>query len=139
MVIYRLHLLLTLQKERKGKHMPLPFLYLYVDDILTALPFDKMDAIVSAFNNYHHRYLQFTCEVEIRNAIPFSNLLVIRSGNRMKMDWYQNSLSSSTLLNSYNSSHANVHKIIIIKPLTQKVLILSSSEFHKTNIQKDYF
>lgn len=34
------------------------------------LPFDKVDAIMTAFNNYYH-YFQFISELEICNTIPF--------------------------------------------------------------------
>lgn len=43
-------------------HFGAPFLYLYVDDILTAVPSVKMNIILHIFNKYHPN-LQFTSEI----------------------------------------------------------------------------
>ena len=41
----------------------LPFFFRYVDDIITAVPTDKIDTILNTFNSYKHK-IQFTIEEE---------------------------------------------------------------------------
>ena len=38
-----------------------PFFFRYVDDIITAVPHDKIDTIKNTFNNFNHK-IQFTTE-----------------------------------------------------------------------------
>ena len=53
------------------------FYFRNVDDILTFIPFDKIDEILTIFNSYDVR-LQFTHEIESENRINFLELLIIR-------------------------------------------------------------
>ena len=42
----------------------LPFYFRYVDDIITAVPFNKIEIIKNTFNSYNHK-IQFTIEKEL--------------------------------------------------------------------------
>ena len=41
----------------------LPFYFRYVDDIITAVPYNEIDTIKNTFNSYNHK-IQFTVEEE---------------------------------------------------------------------------
>lgn len=61
------------------------FLYMYVDDIVTAVHSDGVAVVMGSFNSYH-QFLQFTYEVEINNSIRFLDLKVVRFDIRMSTD-----------------------------------------------------
>ena len=42
----------------------LPFYFRYIDDIITAVPHNKIDTIKNTFNNFNHK-IQFTIELEM--------------------------------------------------------------------------
>lgn len=108
-----------------------PFLYLYVDDILTAVPCDKLDVTLQIFNSYHP-CLQFTSEVEVGNTIPFLDMSVIRYDNKLITNWYQKPMATGRLIN-FGSCHSNVHKIGVIKSLVRRVMSLSDARFYRDN------
>jgi len=54
----------------------------YVDDILEVIPREKIETILTNFNNYHDR-LKFTYEVENNNIINFLNTTVLRKGETL--------------------------------------------------------
>ncbi|XP_015114937.1 uncharacterized protein LOC107039691 [Diachasma alloeum] len=63
----------------------IPFYKRYVDDIITAVPEDKVQEVVDIFNRQHER-LKFTREMEVDGKIPFLNVLLIRQGNQIRTD-----------------------------------------------------
>jgi len=86
---------------------PIPIFYRYVDDILLAVPVEKIDFILNKFNSFHPR-LQFTLE-RGGDRINFLDTTIILEKNRIKMDWYHKPTFSGRFLN-YRSQH----------PLSQK-------------------
>nr|CAI5835722.1 unnamed protein product [Callosobruchus analis] len=54
-----------------------PFVKRYVDDLLLALPTDKIDILLNTFNSYDVN-LQFTVEKEVDNGIPSLDMRIIR-------------------------------------------------------------
>jgi len=65
----------------------IPIHFRYVDDILMAVPQDKIDYILNVFNSFHSR-LQFTLEVGGKR-INFLDTTIILDRNKIKIDWYQ--------------------------------------------------
>nr|CAI5830742.1 unnamed protein product [Callosobruchus analis] len=112
-----------------------PFFKRYVDDIVTAIPNDKVDDILNIFNSFHSK-LQFTIEVEQNNAISFLDTKIIRSrDNRLKVDWYQKPTFSGRFI-SFHSFHSFRQKINVIKNLKHRALNISDTEFHSHVLNK---
>jgi len=88
-------------------NFPISIHYRYVDDILMAVPYDKIDYIFNAFNNFHPR-LQFTLEIG-GNKINFLDTTIYLDQNRLKIDWYHKPTFSGRFLN-YWSQHPLSHK-----------------------------
>lgn len=111
----------------------LPFYKRYVDDVITAIPKNLENCILSNFNSYHPK-IQFTIEKENKNCISFLDVLVIRRGNNIITDWYHKPTFSERFLN-YTSKHPLKQKINIINNLKNRAFSLSSPEFHIKNLQ----
>ncbi|XP_046424414.1 uncharacterized protein LOC124181677 [Neodiprion fabricii] len=63
------------------------FFFRYVDDIITAVPSDKVAEMLSVFNSFHPR-LQFTSELESNHQISFLDILIINDNQLIKTDWF---------------------------------------------------
>ena len=111
----------------------LPFFWRYVDDILTAVPEDKVDEILQAFNDYNSN-VQFTIEEESNNKISFLELVVIRDGCSIKLDWYHKPSWSGRYMN-FESHLPLAYKKNTVSLLTEKILTLSDPEFHEQNFR----
>ena len=109
-----------------------PFLLIYVDDILLALPKDKIEETLAILNSLDPN-IKFTCEKETDNAIPFLDLLVIRKEDHISIDFYKKPSSSNRILN-YRSHHPLHQKIAIIKQLSHRVKKNCSPEHVDKNI-----
>ncbi|XP_044757531.1 uncharacterized protein LOC123315760 [Coccinella septempunctata] len=109
----------------------IPFLYIYVDDIIMAIPGDKIQVMLELFNSFHQD-LRFTYEVENNGTIPFLDLILIKENNKVIFDIYQKPTASGRILH-YKSFHEFKHKISIIKNIRQKILNLSHPSFHMKN------
>ena len=62
---------------RKLNFSPI-FYFRYVDDVITCIPHDKVDEMVTIFNAYDDR-LQFTYELENNNSMSFLDVLIIKN------------------------------------------------------------
>lgn len=109
----------------------LPFFYRYVDDILTAVPMNKVDEIKKAFNSYNE-HLQFTVEEENNGQISFLEALCIRCDRSIKTDWFHKATWSGRYLN-FKSHLPMTYKRNTVMLLAEKILILSEPEFHTKN------
>ncbi|BET03458.1 ankyrin 2,3 unc44 [Nesidiocoris tenuis] len=104
----------------------------YVDDLFLILPMAHVDDTLAIFNEYHHR-LQFTCEREVDNRLPFLDLLLVRgSSGRISTDWYRKPSASDRCLD-FRSAHAYAMKLACAKELMGRALRLSSPEYRETN------
>ncbi|XP_046601934.1 uncharacterized protein LOC124295557 [Neodiprion lecontei] len=63
------------------------FYFRYEDDIITAVPSDKVAEMLSVFNQFHPR-LQFTSEIEFNHRISFLDVLIINNNQLIKTDWF---------------------------------------------------
>lgn len=106
----------------------------YVDDIFAIIPNNKMDVMLAALNGFHSK-LQFTVELERDGVLPYLDVLVLRKPNGfIKTDWYQKDIASKRILNYY-SHHPNSQIINTASNLINRVLHLSSPEYHNKNIK----
>ncbi|CAD6208583.1 GSCOCG00010569001-RA-CDS [Cotesia congregata] len=114
---------------------PVPFLKLYVDDTITAIPKDKVSTVLDIFNSINKK-IQFTMEMEKNNQLPFLDVMIIRKDdNSILTSWYVKPTSSGRCLNYY-SNHPLSQKISIIKGFMFRSLSLSSEQFHIENLGK---
>ena len=108
--------------ERLG--FDLPFLYIYVDDIITAIPRNRVDHVVGTFNSIHP-LIEFTVELETDNSLPFLDVTIFKTcDNVIKTNWHQKEVSSKRFLN-YNSDH----------PMKHRAEKLSEREFDQRNFK----
>lgn len=118
----------------------LPFLYKYVDDIITAIPSESSNIILEHFNSYHNS-LQFTIELENNNSVPFLDTKVIRLDNQSIItDWYRKPTFSGRYINFY-SSHPYNQKVNTLAALKNRILKISHPSFHMQNLNllKQFF
>ncbi|KAI4475426.1 hypothetical protein M0804_014325 [Polistes exclamans] len=92
-----------------------PFLKVYVDDIVTAIPKDGIEVTIKTFNSVNKK-IQFTIEVENNKTLLFLDLKIIRK-------------EDSSIL-------TDCQKIRVVKGLLFRALTLSSKEFHNNNMKK---
>lgn len=112
----------------------LPFLYKYVDDIITILPKCKIDSTLLIFNSYHSR-LNFTVEIENNNALPFLDTLVIREGPHIYTDWFFKPCASNRILHFYSQCPSH-YKYNTLNNLLHRCFKISSARFHTANIER---
>ena len=95
---------------------------------------DKIEEVLTRFNNYHDR-LQFTYEIENEhNSINFFNLSIIKNeDNSIKTNWFRKNTYSGRFLN-YFSNHPLQHKIGIIKNLVDSAILFADKSFHNENL-----
>lgn len=110
------------------------FLIKYVDDIITAIPKDKINEILDVFNS-NNENIQFTIETESNNSVPFLDTLVIRNENlnNILIDWYRKPIHSGRYLN-FQSYHSYKMKVNLVKQMKDRVLRISDSCFHEKNL-----
>ena len=60
----------------------LPFLFRYVDHIITAVPTNEITTILNTLNSYNHK-IKFTTEKESDGKICFLDVLIIREGKKI--------------------------------------------------------
>ncbi|KAI4476882.1 hypothetical protein M0804_013209 [Polistes exclamans] len=107
----------------------------YVDDIVTAIPKDRIEVTIKTFNSVKKK-IQFTIEVENNKTLPFLDLKIIRKEDgSILTDWYVKPTSSGRCLN-FKSNHPISQKIGVVKGLLFRALTISSNEFHNNNKKK---
>lgn len=109
----------------------IPFIFVYVDDIIMAVPRDKIEIVLRIFNSFHCD-LQFTHEIEENGRIPFLDVWIIREGGHLKTDLYSKPIASHRTLH-FSSLHTTSQKIAIIKSIRHKILGMSHESFHTKN------
>ncbi|XP_046626164.1 uncharacterized protein LOC124307959 [Neodiprion virginianus] len=110
------------------------FIKLYVDDTIAAVPETELNRVLELFNSFEEN-IQFTMEVEQTGCIPFLDIMVERSNNHLKTNWYTKPTSSGRILN-FCSNHPMSQKVGMIHGLLDRMFRLSSEEYHEDNYQK---
>lgn len=94
------------------KHLPIRITIIrkYVDDLFLTVPKESIEDVLHSFNSYHPK-LQFTCEEEKDQQLPYLDMLLIRKQNQtIRTNWYTKSIASGRLLN-YRSFHPMSQKM----------------------------
>lgn len=104
----------------------------YVDDIFTIIPKNKVEHMLTVFNNYHEK-LKFTYEMEVDNSISFLDVKVTRVEEKLKTNWYRKPTYSGRLLH-YHSNNPISQKKAIVYNLVDKAVLLSDPTYHSENI-----
>ncbi|XP_062714289.1 uncharacterized protein LOC134291043 [Aedes albopictus] len=104
---------------------PLPFIRKYVDDLIMAIPLNKLQHIMDIFNSYDI-HIQFTYELEVENCLPFLDMLLTRHDNqKVTTRWYQKPIASGRFLN-FHSFHPMNQKLNTAKNFIKRVNKLST-------------
>lgn len=112
-----------------------PFLYQYVDDIITAVPANRVAEILSIFNDFDE-HLKFTVEEEDNRSVPFLDTRVIRQqNNSIILDWYQKKSSSGRYVH-FHSYHDISMKTNVIRAMINRVEKITHSTLRKDAVMK---
>ncbi|XP_014614687.1 PREDICTED: uncharacterized protein LOC106792699, partial [Polistes canadensis] len=114
-------------KKIKGRSPFLvPFLKVYVDNVVKAIPTDGMDQTLKTFNSVNNK-IQFTMELENNRTLFFLDMNIIRNkDDSIVTNWYVKPTSSGRCRN-YNSNNPMSKKIRVIKEIKDKVDKLKQS------------
>lgn len=112
-----------------------PFISQYVDDIICALPNNRIEETLNIFNSFNTKLI-FTIEKEdSHNSVPFLDTRVIRTPDGIiKLDWYQKSTNSGRYLH-FNSNHPLKHKINLVLALKNRIEKISSNTYYYKNLK----
>lgn len=113
----------------------IPFVKRYVDDLLLAIPKNRTEVVLDIFNSYNE-HIQFTCEKEDNNSVPFLDMLVVRcDDNVLKTKWYRKPYCSNRFVN-YHSYHPMKTKVNLILGMKRRAVKLSHPEYRKNALQE---
>lgn len=110
------------------------FLKKYVDDIIAAIPPEKIETTLEILNQNKQK-IQFTVEKEENNKINFLDMTLIRKEINLEINWYSKDLASGRLLN-YFSAHPGKMIYNTAVAFAHRVIKLSNTNFHKQNYAK---
>uniref|UniRef100_A0A6P7GXT9 Uncharacterized protein LOC114347800 n=1 Tax=Diabrotica virgifera virgifera TaxID=50390 RepID=A0A6P7GXT9_DIAVI len=95
-----------------------PFLYQYVDDLITAVPRNEAQSTLDIFNSYN-THLQFTVEEEDSDSsVPFLDTRVVRTDNNIIcLDWYRKDTNSGRFIpfHSYHPMKQKINTVVGMK------------------------
>ncbi len=134
------NLAMEVMLERITNLLPfdLPFLFIFVDDILTAIPENIPDETLEMFNAVNPK-IQFTMELEHHGQIPYLDLKLTRENDgKISTEFYQKPCASGRILNFY-SNHSTALKINTAIGLIKRIYTFSSdkTENEKRQIAMD--
>lgn len=105
---------------------PIPVIKKYVDDLILALPPDKVLEVLNIFNSYNPN-IQFTYEVEQEEKLPFLDMVLVRlSDQSIKTEWYCKPMASGRFLD-FLSCHPLHMKMNMVTNFIQRVRKLSTN------------
>lgn len=114
---------------------PIPFIKRYVDDLILALPSDKLKYTLDRFNS-QDPHLQFTIEQETNATIPFLDMLIHRdTDNKLYTTWYTKPLASNRYT-SYYSYHPIHTKLTLIHTLKHRATMLTHPTKRKQTLNE---
>lgn len=117
-----------------------PFLFKYIDDIITAIPENKIQATIDVLNDFNEK-IKFTKEIEQDGEISFLDLRLIRDGENIKTKWIRKRCKSTRVVN-YHSNHPLIHKRNLVYNMILRADRLSNPEYKQdcfTEIKKIMF
>ena len=111
-----------------------PFLFIYVDDVFTCIPRDKVDCVLQLLNSLDTS-VKFTYELEKYSMLPFLDSKVIRINSVLYTDWHIKSYATGRLIH-YNSCHSLQQKITYISNFKNRLFTLNHPRFHVDNVTR---
>lgn len=112
-----------------------PFYKRYIDDIIMAIPNNKINETLNLFNSYNPN-LQFTVEIEINNTISFLDILLKRdSNNIIKIEWFRKISSSNRFLN-FHGNNPITHKRNVVTAIVDRAIHFTDPEFRPNILNK---
>lgn len=104
-----------------------PILWKYVDDLLIALPFDRIQSTLDIFNAYNN-HIQFTLETEENRQLPFLDTVITRHEDQtLSTRWYCKPIASGRLLN-FHSFHPLAMKMNVATNFIKRVIGLTTDQ-----------
>ncbi|XP_055538479.1 uncharacterized protein LOC129725997 [Wyeomyia smithii] len=117
---------LLLEEVVERLNFPLPLLKKYVDDLILAVPADKVEEVLDVFNSYDSN-LQFTCEREEEGRIPYLDMVLVRKADQsIKTEWYSKPMASGRFLDFF-SCHPLHMKMNVVANFIMRVRKLSTN------------
>lgn len=108
---------------------------IYVDDIFTVIPEDKIVSALNILNSFHPK-VKFTVEIEEDRSIHFLDTTVFKNDlGKIKTSWYSKPIASNRIINYY-SSHPRYMIENVSKALIKRALSLSHRDFHVNVLEK---
>ncbi|XP_062541027.1 uncharacterized protein LOC134209061 [Armigeres subalbatus] len=105
---------------------PVPVIRKYVDDLILALPTEKVLEVLDIFNKYNPN-IQFTHETEENCRLPYLDMIVVRlSDQSIKTEWYQKPIASGRFLD-FLSGHPLHMKMNMVNNFVQRVRKLTTN------------
>jgi len=98
-------------------NVDIQFYYRYVDDIIMALPNNKVDLIVDSFNEQHER-LKFTVEFKDDHVINFLDLSIKTINNIIFINGFRKKHSLEELFPTFRAIHYVIKKTLFTISLT---------------------
>jgi hypothetical protein len=108
-----------------------PFLLKFVDDILMAIPEDKFEPTLTAFNGYS-RNLQFTIEKENNGQIPYLDMIIKRNVNQILTTTFYSKPTATQRVISFKSNHHITQKINTALGLIHRVYSIDTENDKQT-------
>ena len=113
----------------------LPFIYKFVDDIITCIPSDNINDVLSIFNGYN-KHIQFTIEVDENSCLPFLDCkLLYDDFGSLKIDWYTKPTYSGRYIH-FQSNQKFSHKINTVIGMKNRILKICSPCFQLSALNK---
>ncbi|XP_074115123.1 uncharacterized protein LOC141537840 [Cotesia typhae] len=109
----------------------IPFIKLYVDDTIAAVPEKEVENVLGLFNSFDDN-IQFTLETEKENRISFLDILIVRRDGCLITDWFIKPISSGRLLN-YDSNHPRSQKVGMIMELLD-IMMPDEGQIYDRNV-----
>lgn len=102
--------------------------YRYVDDVFAVVSRRKVDATLDLINKCYDS-IQFTCEREIDNKIPFLDVMVTRVDTRIEFSIYRKDTFCERLIPA-DSYHHHRHKMAVFHSMIHRLLHITMSSIN---------
>jgi hypothetical protein len=130
-ILADIYLEYILDKKLPTLTFSVPFLYKFVDDIITAIPINKQDIMIETFNDFHSRLIFTTEHEKPDGSIPFLDVLLIHQPNgKINTKWWQKPQNSGRYIH-YTSHCPHHYKINVAKNLINRAHRLTSAIYKK--------
>ena len=104
----------------------------YVDDIIMSIKKDLIQSKLQEINDLHGN-LKFTFEMEKDGKLPFLDMMILHSGNRLESMWYCKPSDTGLVLN-YHALAPNKYKRSVVEGFVYRIFRSCSSwhYFHES-------